>query len=196
MKKGESTLISKLQINPLLYMSLGLRIVISILKFPINCLIFRKIGVLAYVSLRSSIRNHHCISIGNRVQINPFVVLWPTSLEIGKYSQINPGTAIYGKVFIGCYVMIAPNCMIAGGNHGFSAIESPMICQNNSSQGIVIENDVWIGANSTILDGVTIGKGAIIAAGSVVSKDVKPYEIVAGVPAKKIRSRIKENDNS
>ena len=189
MKKKWNTLFSKYLNNQLFYIDRGFRIAISILKFPLNYIIFRKVSVLTYISPRSSIRNHHFISIANRVQINSFVVLWPTLLEIGKYSQINPGTTIYGKVLIGCYVMIAPNCMLAGGNHGFSNIESPMIFQNNSSKGIIIEDDVWIGANSTILDGVTIGKGAIIAAGSVVKKDVKPYEIVAGVPAKNIGFR-------
>jgi len=87
--------------------------------------------------------------------------------------------------------MVAPNCMIAGGNHNYSRIDKPMMFQGSNSKGIIIEDDVWIGANSSILDGVKIGKGAIIAAGSVVTKDVCAYDIVAGVPAKKINSRLK-----
>jgi acetyltransferase-like isoleucine patch superfamily enzyme len=87
--------------------------------------------------------------------------------------------------------MIAPNCMISGGNHNYIDNLIPMIFQSSNSKGIIIDDDVWIGANSVILDGVTIEKGAIIAAGSVVKNNVAKYEIVAGNPAKKIKSRLK-----
>ena len=64
--------------------------------------------------------------------------------------------------------------------------------QGVNSKGIVIEDNVWIGASATILDGVTISKGAVIAAGSVVNKNVDKYAIVAGVPAKVIGSRFRK----
>ena len=183
------TRLKKLVNNPFLYLFSALKILFTVCKYPINFVLFRKIGVLSYVSLRSSVRSHRCISLANHVEINPFVVLWPTSLSIGPYSQLNPGTAVYGDVVIGAYVMIAPNCMIVGGNHNFSGMEQPMIFQGSNSKGIVIEDDVWLGANVTVLDGITIGKGSIIAAGSVVTKNVEPYSIMAGVPARKINSR-------
>jgi len=187
--------IKKFLKNPILYIQIGSRVIFSFIKYPVFFIFFKKIGLLSYVSLRSSIRNHKSISIGNHVQINPFVVLWPTKLKIGSYTQINPGAAIYGDVTIGQHVMIAPNCMIAGGNHNFLLPDKPMIFQGSNSRGIIIKNDVWIGANSTIVDGVIIDNGAIIAAGSVVVKNVASFDIVAGVPAKVINNRLTTKSN-
>ena len=94
------------------------------------------------------------------------------------------------KVFLGNYVMIAHNVLIIGGNHNFERTDIPMMLQGDGKQGdIVIEDDVWIGAGSIILTGITIGKGSIIGAGSVVTKNVPPYTIVAGNPAKVIKKR-------
>ncbi|MEM9413956.1 MAG: acyltransferase [Planctomycetota bacterium] len=113
-------------------------------------------------------------------------------VTIGPHSQINPYTVIYGGsgVTIGADVMIAPHCVLAAGNHNHQQLDQPMRSAASISRGpIVIENDVWIGANCTITDGVTIGQGAVIGANSVVTKDVPAYAIVAGVPAKTIGSR-------
>jgi acetyltransferase-like isoleucine patch superfamily enzyme len=79
--------------------------------------------------------------------------------------------------------------MIAAGNHNFSRIDVPIMDQGNTAKGIRIEDDVWIGANSVILDGVTIRHGAIVAAGTVVTNDVETFSVVAGVPAQKKRVR-------
>jgi len=77
--------------------------------------------------------------------------------------------------------MIGPNVSIPGANHNFDSIDVPMNMQGNTIKGTIIEDDVWIGANSVILDGIAIGKGSVIRAGSVVAKDVEPYSIVGGV---------------
>ncbi|MCB2195276.1 MAG: hypothetical protein KQH79_05415 [Bacteroidetes bacterium] len=77
-------------------------------------------------------------------------------------------------------------------NHSIDDLDVPSILQDYYDGDIIIEDDVWIGANSVVVAGVTIGKGSVIAAGSVVTKDVEPYSIYGGVPSKKIRSRIKE----
>ena len=77
--------------------------------------------------------------------------------------------------------MIGPNVSIPGANHNFESINVPMNMQGNTIKGTIIEDDVWIGANSVILDGIAIGKGSVIGAGSVVAKDVEPYSIVGGV---------------
>ncbi len=131
------------------------------------------------------------IFIGRAVQIQQGVVLRPSKnhkIEIGSESGINPYTAIYGKVKIGKWAMIAPHVMIAGGNHVSDGSGRPLIkCGKSSNIGIIIEDNVWIGANSVIVDGVTIGKGSIVAAGSVVIKNVDPYQVVGGNPAKVIR---------
>lgn len=113
-------------------------------------------------------------------------------ISIGSNCSINPYTIIYGHgpgTIIGNNVLIAGQCMIIPANHIFSRLDVPINQQGTNSKGIVIEDDVWIAAGCTILDGVRIGKGAIVAAGSVVNRSVAPYSIVGGVPAKFIKSR-------
>ena len=85
---------------------------------------------------------------------------------------------------------IAPNVVIIGANHAFADPNKTLKSQGSTSKGIVIEDDVWIATNSSILDGVTIGKGSVVAAGAVVNKDVPPYSVVGGVPAKILKSRL------
>jgi acetyltransferase-like isoleucine patch superfamily enzyme len=117
------------------------------------------------------------ISIGNNTSLGRNVTI--STSESGR-SPIN----------IGSYVMIAERVMIIGGNHEFSRLDIPMDMQGEGKQGkIVIEDDVWIGAGSIILTGITIGEGSIIGAGSIVTKSIQPYSIVAGNPAKVIRMR-------
>jgi len=140
------------------------------------------------------IKNPENISIGNNTLICNNVILRPrrNKIIIGSDGGINPNVAIFGKVSIGNFAMIAPNVVIAGGNHATDDLTLPMIKAGKSTnKGIVIADDVWIGANSVILDGVKIGKGAIVAAGSIVTKDVPAYSIFAGNPANQIGSRIK-----
>ncbi|MGB2755866.1 MAG: acyltransferase [Phycisphaerae bacterium] len=91
---------------------------------------------------------------------------------------------------IGSNVMIAPNVVIRSANHRSDSLDKPMLEQGNISADIHIGDDVWLGANAVITAGVTIGDHAIVGAGAVVTQDVKPYDIVGGVPAKVIRSRL------
>ncbi len=127
--------------------------------------------------------------------INEFVIIRsPVSkLILGKNSHINAFTVIFTGthgITIGENVMIAPHCCLIEGSHEYRNVEIPMMWAGNFSDGaIIIEDDVWIGANCTILHNVTIGKGAVIGAGSVVNRNVEPYSIMAGVPARKIKSR-------
>ena len=99
------------------------------------------------------------------------------------------------KIFIGNDVMTGPNVSMITGGHRYDILDKPMIDITNNEklpendQDIYIEGDNWIGANSTILKGVKISKGAIVAAGAVVTKDVPSYAIVGGVPAKVIKYR-------
>lgn len=161
-------------------------------SYPIYKLILKKYNFGSFIHPFSSIGNHNLLSIGKNVEINHNVTIWGDTVIIGDNTQINPGTVIYGKVTIGNFTMIAPNCMIAGGNHTFSDISKPMQLQGDNSKGISIEEDVWVGANSVILDGVTVKKGSVVAAGSIVTKDVEAYNIVAGNPAKVVRRRDSE----
>jgi maltose O-acetyltransferase len=108
---------------------------------------------------------------------------------IGSNCQINENVFIQGAT-IGSFVMIAPNVSILTKGHSFQDTEIPMIQQGDTEELIpVIEDDVWIGRSAIIMPGVTLGKGSIIGAGAVVTKDVEPYSIVGGVPAKLLRKR-------
>lgn len=124
-------------------------------------------------------------------------------LYIGDYSSIGSESLFLNtraNIHIGSYVMIAPRCVIVTGNHRYD-IPGLYMQQINDSmkreiddKDVVIENDVWIGTGVTILKGVKIGEGAIIGASSVVTKDVAPYSIVGGNPAKIIKMRFTDEE--
>ena len=117
-------------------------------------------------------------------------------LVVGENSQVGPFSVFFtgdSGITIGNDVMISPHCVFAAGNHEYRNLDVPMIQAGGFSNGpIIIEDDVWIGANCTICDNVRIGKGAIVGANSIVNKNVNSYDIVGGVPAIKISSRIQE----
>ncbi len=106
---------------------------------------------------------------------------------IGRKSRIGLGNTIIGPVTIGNNVNIAQNVVMSGLNHGYEDIALPPREQKCNTSLISIENDCWIGANSTITAGVRIGKHSVVAAGSVVTKNVPPFSIVAGNPARIIK---------
>jgi acetyltransferase-like isoleucine patch superfamily enzyme len=168
-----------------------LRLVYQLIYFFVCFLSYKKISVSSYKSPFSIVKNKRSITLGKWVEIRAFSYI-NAELDLGDYTQINPGSKIYGKVKVGKYVMIAPNVMLAGGNHNFSDKSKPMMLQgsNTKNDGIVIKDDVWIGANVCILDGVYIASGIIVAAGSVVTKDlIIENGIYAGMPAKFIKSK-------
>ena len=114
-------------------------------------------------------------------------------ISIGNYSGIGKNYYISSYVSIGNYVMMKSNCLIYTINHNFAKLNIPMCFQCfYEYKSVEIEDDVWIGGRAIILPGVKIGKGAIIGAGSVVTKNVEPYTIVAGNPAKLVRKREKQ----
>lgn len=113
-----------------------------------------------------------------------------SKVEIGDNSGIGIRASIGGKCIIGKNVMMGPDCIIYTKNHSFADLNVPMIKQGYMSENsVTIGDDVWIGGRVIILPGVTIGSHSIIGAGSVVTKDVPEYAIVAGNPAvvKKMR---------
>lgn len=110
--------------------------------------------------------------------------------EIGDYSGIGENSHFYGKVIIGKDVMMGPECWIYTQNHAFEDLDKLMRLQGpQPEREVIIGDNIWIGGRVTILPGVTVGNGAVIAAGSVVTKNVPSNAIVAGNPAKIIRYR-------
>lgn len=113
-----------------------------------------------------------------------------------EYSYVGPRSEITGGVLLGRYSMIGPSVKIVGNDHIFSTVGCPVIFSGRPEfNKTVIGRDAWIGAGAIVLAGVQIGDGAIIAAGSVVTKDVGDFEIVAGNPAKLVRKRFANLDD-
>ncbi|MFZ1399248.1 MAG: acyltransferase [Candidatus Promineifilaceae bacterium] len=111
-------------------------------------------------------------------------------IKIGRDSLIGEYSIIRGQggVTIGDRVYTSPFTQIIAVNHIFNDPERPFIHQGITAEGIVIEDDCWLGAGAVITDGVRVGRGSVVAAGAVVTKDVPPHSVVAGVPAKIVKT--------
>ena len=131
-------------------------------------------------------------SCGSDLMIYPSVyIIFSRRIKVGRRLAMNINTYMDGRggITIGDNVLIAPNCVIASCEQSFEDPHVPIFKQPVKYAPIVIGNDVWIGANAFIKCGVTVGDGCVVAAGSVVTKDVPSYAVVGGVPAKIIKYR-------
>lgn len=142
-----------------------------------------------YKKIREKLAKGFIAYCGNNVNIEPNTI-FNLALQIGDNSGIGEGSELYGDIRIGNNVMIGTNCIIYTRNHAFERTDIPM-CQQGFSEvkPVIIEDDVWIGGRVTILPGVTVGEGCILAAGAVVTKSTLPYSVVGGNPAKVIKYR-------
>lgn len=155
------------------------------------------------------------VRIGNNPRIHPGALINSRNAQIvlGDDVVIAQGTAIQGNVSIGnnCSVQmngnivgypgetgavrigdnvrIAAGCMMIAGNHIFADANTPICKQGLSYAPIVIGDDVWLGGRVNVMAGVTIGKGCVIGAGSVVTRDIPPYSVAVGVPARVVKER-------
>ncbi len=149
-----------------------------------------------YADIEESVRGTDII-IGDNVHIDSFVKIKPAGgmgdVIIGDNCYINPGVVIYSGngVTLGNGVLIAANCTIAPVNHEFREKDKTIYDQRfkPSKGGIVIEDDVWIGANSVVLDGVVVRRGAVFGAHSVIQGEFEEYGVYAGSPLKLIKRR-------
>lgn len=119
-----------------------------------------------------------------------FRALPNAGIKIGRDSLIGEFNVLRGQggIIIGDRVYTSPLVQLAAVNHVFSDPTRPFVEQGITAQGIVIEDDVWVGAGAIITDGVRIGRGAVVAAGAVVTRDVAAHTVVAGVPARAIKT--------
>ena len=139
------------------------------------------------------------ITLGDNVTIREYAILECTGvirfpgegLTIGNNVGISQYCfiAARGLIKIGDNVQIGPSVTLFAENHNFENPDSLIRNQGVRRKGIVIEDDCWLGTGSKVLDGVVVGKGSVIAAGAVVTKDIPPYSVVAGVPARLIKRR-------
>jgi len=113
-----------------------------------------------------------------------------SGIKVGRDSLIGEFSVIRGQggVQIGDRVYTSPFTQIIAVNHVFEDPNRPFVEQGITAEGIIIEDDVWLGAGAIVTDGVRVGKGAVVAAGAVVTKDVPPHTVVGGVPAKPVKT--------
>ena len=119
------------------------------------------------------------------------ILTYGGDIVIADHSTVNPFCVLYGHggLSIGKGVRIAAHTVMIPSNHNFDRTDIFICVQGSTHRGIVIQDDVWIGAGVVILDRVTVNQGAVIGAGASVTKDVPAYAITAGVPARVIRYR-------
>lgn len=156
-------------------------------KWVINPMIHKK-GKNAVIRSRTrmDVVPFNAFTIGNNSTIEDFSTvnngLGP--VVIGDHVRIGMSNVIIGPVKIGSYVIFAQNVVLSGLNHSYEDVKTPTCLQKCTTADIIIEDEVWIGANAVITAGVKVGKHSVVAGGSVVTKDVPPYSVVGGNPAK------------
>ncbi len=136
------------------------------------------------------------VSLGDRSSLQRYTMLELIrggNIRIGNDSHIQAGcqlTAAMGSIIIGDHVQLAPRCALYPYQHGITDLNTPIARQPITSKGdIIIEDDVWLGVGVIVMDGVRIGRGAVVGAGAVVTEDIPAYAIAVGVPARVIGDR-------
>ena len=142
-----------------------------------------------YRSVRMDTPPYRRFSLGQKSVIESYSCINNAvgDVIIGDHTRIGLHNTIIGPVTIGSHVNLAQGITVTALNHNFEAPERRIDEQGVSTQQVTISDDIWIGANAVVLPGVTIGNHCVIAAGAVVTKDVPPHSLVAGVPAKIIK---------
>jgi acetyltransferase-like isoleucine patch superfamily enzyme len=159
------------------------------------CGFFLYVGINPNISRKSifGFFNGGSILIGSNCVIDHYALISTHggNIKIGDNFSLGPFSVIYGAggLLIGNDVLIGAHTIIIPANHSFTRIDIPIDLQGSTMKGVIIMDDVWIGAGCKILDGVTIGKGSVIGAGSVVNKSILEYSIAVGNPVQIIKSR-------
>lgn len=149
----------------------------------------RSKGSVIYGSVRMDTPPFHRFCLGRRSIIESYCCINNAvgDILIGEDTHLGLHNTLIGPIRIGRQVIVAQGVTISALNHCFKNVSLPICQQGYTTKEIIIEDDVWIGANSVILQGVHIGTHSVVAAGAVVTKDVPPYTVVAGNPAKVIK---------
>lgn len=168
-------------------------------RFWLRCLQFWYIKKgkksVIYRSVRKDIVPFHVFSMGSSSVIEDYTIVNNAvgDVVIGNRTRIGLGNTIIGPVTIGNKVNLAQNVVISGLNHHYEDVGMAIAEQGVHTMPVIIEDDVWIGANSVILPGTMIGEHVVIGAGSVVTKDVPAYSLAVGNPASVVKQYDIEN---
>ena len=156
---------------------------------------FKHLGPRANLGMGLLVYDAHNISIGENFSIRRNSTLGAINgeLEIGDNVSIAENVTVNasekGRIVLGNYVLIAPNVVLRASDHVTTRADKTIREQGHSGGEVIVGDDVWIAANAVVVAGVHIGKGAVVAAGAVVTSDVEPYTVVGGVPAKFMKKR-------
>jgi len=144
---------------------------------------------VVYRSVRKDIVPFNSFVMGHYSVIEDYSIINNAvgNIVIGNHTRIGLGNTIIGPATIGNKVNLAQNVVISGLDHNFEEIGQTIADQGVSTKETIINNDVWIGANSVVLPGITIGEHVVIGAGSVVTKDIPGYCVAVGNPARVIK---------
>ena len=157
---------------------------------------FKKVSGKFSIAVGVTIIGFRNIELGKNVSImkNSYIYAHDNgSLIIGDNFSMNTNSqlgAASGEIIIGSNCLIGPNCVLRSSDHNFSNILLPINKQLHTRGKIILENNIWIGANCVVTSNVNIGEGAILAAGSVATKDIIKFSVSGGVPARVISKRI------
>lgn len=165
----------------------------GLLHYCLNNWMYKKLEFPVIKYRRVFIRNKHAIEFGKNVTLAYNCFISPVSLKVGNDCWLGVNNFICGKVEMGNDVHLGPNVSIPGQSHNINT-NLPLSKSGSETKGTIIEDHVWIGSNTTILDGVRIGKGAVISANSLVNKNIPPWAVAGGVPAKILKYRPEIND--
>jgi acetyltransferase-like isoleucine patch superfamily enzyme len=149
------------------------------------------------------VRKEAALTLADDCYLGRYMEICPGgAITIGEATSIQDRCIVLGEVTIGCHCLLAPNIMLSSGHHHFDLDPTWLIRDQDRrvtqdarlaadlDRPIVIEDDCWLGINSVVMRGVTVGRGAVVGAGAIVVDNVQPYSVVAGVPAKEIKKRL------
>jgi galactoside O-acetyltransferase len=164
---------------------------------------------LARVGPGAAFGSHLLIVGGHRIRLGSSFSCWrfctlaacdDGDIEAGDRVSLNSNVYLNaccgGSIRLGNDVLVGPNVVMRASDHNFASVERPIREQGHVPRSIVIDDDVWLSANVTVVGGVRIGRGAVVAAGAVIVDDVEPWTLVGGVPARILRRRRPEDDRS
>jgi acetyltransferase-like isoleucine patch superfamily enzyme len=165
-----------------------------VLRHPNRISLGDRVAIDDYVLLDASGAGNDGITMGNDVIISRNCVIQGKTglVQLGHKVDIGCNVILTSGngIFIGNSVLIAGNCYVGGGRYMTDRTDIPIMEQGVYSKGpVIIEDDVWLGAGVTVLDGVRIGRGCVIGAGALVTKDLPAFSVAVGVPAKVVKSR-------